>query len=92
MFGLVRNIVLIFLILSVAYVILSVTARFKHRRELEAEFDALPDIRRQVMDRDQFIAEGMKAYVRSYRPKLFLGVFIIPSIVIFGLVWLAQYG
>lgn len=92
MFGLVRNLVLIFLILSVAYVILSLSARIKHRGKLEDEYDALPDIRKQVIDRDQFIAEGMKDYVRSYRPKLFLGVFIIPSIVIFGLIWLAQYG
>ncbi len=92
MFGLIRNIVIIFLLLSVVYAVLSFTARFKHRRLLEAEYETLPDFDKMAESEDDFVARGMKAYTRSYRPKLLLGVFIIPSLIGFGLIWLAQYG
>ena len=92
MFGIVRNIVIIFLILSVAYALLSFTARVKHRLFLESEWDSQTELFRQTGDKTKFMAEGMRAYARSYRPKLFLGVFIIPSVLIIVLVWLAQNG
>ena len=39
-----------------------------------------------------FIARGMKRYARSYKPKLILGVYIIPGAVMGLLMYLAQYG
>ncbi len=90
MFGIVRNIVIIFLVLSIAYGLLSFTARVKERLRLEAEWDSQTEIFRETGDKTKFMADGMKAYTRSYRPKLFLGVFIIPSVIIIGLVYLAQ--
>lgn len=92
MFPLIRNIIIIFLILTVAYAILSFTARVKHRVNLEAEYKTQSELRQMSEDKDVFIARGMKKYARSYKPKLILGVYIIPGLVMGLLMYLAQYG
>jgi len=92
MFILVRNIVIIFLLLSVAYAILSFTARVKQRVQLESEYKTQSELRQQSEDKEMFIARGMKRYGRSYKPKLILGVYVIPGIIIGFLIYLAQYG
>ncbi len=92
MFILVRNIVIIFLLLSVAYAILSFTARVRQRVQLEAEYKTQSDLRQQSEDKEVFIARGMKRYGRSYKPKLILGVYVIPGLVIGLLIYLAQFG
>lgn len=91
MIGLLRNIVIVMLLLTLVYVILSAYARWKHRRLLSNEYETLSDVMKRAEARDEYIARGMKSYARSYRPKLFLGVFIIPSVIMIGLIWLAQY-
>lgn len=88
---LLRNIVIVMLLLTLIYVVLSTYARWKHKRLLSNEYETLSDVMKRAEDRSEYVARGMKAYAKSYRPKLFLGVFIIPSIIIIGLVWLAQY-
>ena len=92
MFILVRNIVIIFLLLSVAYAILSFTARVKQRAQLESEYKTQSELRQQSEDKEVFIARGMKRYGRSYKPKLILGVYVIPGLVIGLLIYLAQFG
>lgn len=92
MFILVRNIVIIFLLLSVAYAILSFTARVKQRVQLESEYKTQSELRQQSEDKEMFIARGMKRYGRSYKPKLILGVYVIPGLIIGFLIYLAQYG
>jgi len=92
MFPLIRNIIIIFLILTVAYAILSFTARVKQRVNLEAEYKSQSDIKKQTEDKEVFIARGMKKYARSYKPKLILGVYIIPGLAMGLLMYLAQYG
>lgn len=91
MFALIRNIVIIFILLTVAYAILSFTARIKHRVHLEAEYKSQTELRQITEDKDVFVARGMKRYGRSYKPKLILGVYIIPGLVMGLLVYLAQY-
>lgn len=91
MFILVRNIVIIFLLLSVAYAILSFTARVKQRVQLEAEYKTQSEIKQITEDKETFVARGMKKYGRSYKPKLILGVYIIPGLIMGFLVYLAQY-
>lgn len=91
MFILIRNIVIIFLLLSIAYAILSFTARVKHRVQLEAEYKTQSEIKQITEDKDVFVARGMKKYGRSYKPKLILGVYIIPGLIMGFLVYLAQY-
>jgi len=92
MFILVRNIVIIFLLLSVAYAILSFTARVKQRVQLESEYKTQSELRQQSEDKEMFIARGMKRYGRSYKPKLILGVYVIPGLIIGFLIYLAQFG
>ena len=92
MFALVRNIVIIFLLLSIAYAILSFTARVKHQSHLKAEYKTQSELRQMTEDEDVFIARGMKRYGRSYKPKLILGVYIIPGLIMGLLMYLAQYG
>ena len=91
MFVLVRNIVIIFLLLSIAYAILSFTARVKHKVQLEAEFKTQSELRQITEDKDVFVASGMKRYGRSYKPKLILGVYIIPGAIMALLIYLGQY-
>lgn len=91
MFILVRNIIIIFLLLSIAYAILSFTARVKQRVQLEAEYKTQSDIKQITEDKETFVARGMKKYGRSYKPKLILGVYIIPGLIMGFLVYLAQY-
>jgi len=74
MLPLIRNIIIIFLVLTLAYAILSFTARVKHRVNLEAEYKTQSELRQMSEDKDVFIARGMKKYARSYKPKLILGV------------------
>ena len=92
MLPLIRNIIIIFLVLTFAYAILSFTARVKHRVNLEAEYKTQSELRQMSEDKDVFIARGMKKYARSYKPKLILGVYIIPGFVMGLLMYLAQYG
>lgn len=91
MFGIIRNIVIIFILLSIAYAILSFTARIKHRVQMEVEYKSQSELRQITEDKDVFVARGMKRYGRSYKPKLILGVYIIPGVVMGFLIYLAQY-
>ena len=71
MFALIRNIIIIFLLLSIAYAILSFTARIKHRVNLEAEYKTQSELRQMSEEKDVFIARGMKRYARSYNCLLY---------------------
>jgi len=90
MFALLRNIVILFVLLTIVYALLSFLARFRERARLSAEWEAQSELRKQSQDRETFIALGMRAYARSYRPKLILGVYIVPAAVIGLLLYLAQ--
>lgn len=92
MIGLLRNIVLIFLLLSVAYAILSFTASWRQRSRLQSEYETQSELKKTTLDKDIFVAQGMKRYSRSYKPKLILGVYIIPGAIAGFLIYLAQYG
>lgn len=91
MFALVRNIIILFLLLTIIYAILSFTARLRQKSLLEAEYKTQSELRQITEDKEVFIARGMKRYGRSYKPKLILGVYVIPGIIVGGLIYLAQY-
>jgi len=82
----IRNIVIIFVLLSIIYVILSLVSRFKQRAKLKIEYD----VEKPAEEKDEFVAKGMQKYQRSIRPKLFLGVYVIPFIILIGLLYLAN--
>lgn len=90
MIGLIRNIVVIFLILTVVYVILSQWSRWRERGRLRDDYRAQTELFRQSEAEDDFISRGMVRYNRSLRPKLFLSVYAIPGALATLLVWLAQ--
>ena len=92
MIPLISRIVIIFVVLTIAYVVLAAWSRFKHRRQLADEYEALPATEQALHDRDAFIGVGMKAYDRSLKPKLILGVYVIPGAIASLLIYLAQYG
>lgn len=74
-------------VLTVIYVIVTIYSRSVRRGKLEAEFDE--DIREG--DRETFIRDGLKAYERSFRRKLILGVYVVPILVVIGLIYAMNF-
>lgn len=90
MIGLIRSIVIIFLILTVVYVILSQWSRWRERDRLRDDYRAQTELFRETDTEDDYVTRGMARYSRSLRPKLFLSVYAIPGALATLLVWLAQ--
>lgn len=87
----IRNIVVIFVLLSIAYAVLSIKARMTQRAKLDAEFTA-PDKSKDIaVSKEEYIATGMKKYGKSYRPKLIFGVYLVPLAIMALLIYLVQY-
>jgi len=91
MFGIIRNIVIVILILSIIYAVLNFTSRAKQRSLLKAEYKTQSEIKQITEEQDEFIARGMKRYERGLKPKLLVGVFLIPGLIAGFLIYLAQY-
>ena len=92
MIGLLIRITILFLILTVAYVALAAWSRLRERMRLGDEYETQIRLKKVVEEKDVFIARGMKQYDRSLRPKLILGVYIIPGALAALLIYLAQFG
>ncbi len=87
----IRNIVVIFVLLSIAYAVLSIKARMVQRAKLDAEYNA-PDTSKDIaVSKDEYIAKGMQKYGKSYRPKLIFGVYLVPLAIMALLIYLIQY-
>ena len=89
MFPLIRGIIIVFLLLTVIYAVLSFTSRMKERARLESEYELQTDLEKTTMEKDVFIASGMKRYGRSYKPKHILDVYIIRGAMASLLVFMA---
>ncbi len=92
MFALIRGIIIIFIMLTIVYAVLAFKSRMKERVRLESEYDQQSELKKSTMEKEVFIAAGMKRYRRSFKPKLILGVYIIPGAILSFLLFLAQYG
>jgi len=88
MIGWIRNLVIIFLVLTLAYAILSATSNFRQRQKLKSDYHGETEIE----TKDAYVERGLREYNKSIRPKMLLSVYIIPFIIMVGLIWLAQYG
>jgi len=88
MVGWIRNIVIIFAILSAVYAVLTVTANIRQRQKLRSDYHGNADIE----TKSDYIERGLREYNRSIKPKMLLSVYLIPFIVLVTLIWLAQYG
>lgn len=87
----IRNIVVIFVLLSIVYVVLSLRARFIQRAKLDAEYTAPEKSKDIAISKEEYIAKGMQKYGKSYRPKLIFGVYLVPIAIMAVLIYLAQY-
>ena len=87
----IRNIVVIFVLLSIAYVVLSIKVRSTQRAKLDAEYTAHEKPKNIAVSKDEYIAKGMQKYGKSYRPKLIFGVYLVPIAIMGVLIYLAQY-
>ena len=76
-----------FVLLTAIYLILSIWSRSVRRERLEEEWDG--EIR--SGDRDRFIEDGLRAYDRSLRRKLILGVYVIPVLFVLGMIYVMNY-
>ena len=82
-----RNIMIIILVLTVIYAVLSFKARRQHKDKLIGAYEASD----KTDSQDVFIKKGLSSYQRSYRPKLILTVYLIPLAVISLLIYLANH-
>ncbi|MEE9454826.1 MAG: hypothetical protein V3V13_10650 [Paracoccaceae bacterium] len=80
------RIILIFLILTLIYVVLLFANRWKMRQILKAEHAAAD----KPGDQRSYIAKGLQKYEASVKPKLLLSVFVVPIVVIGVLLYLAH--
>ena len=92
MFPLIRAIVIVFLLLTIIYAVLAFKSRMKERVRLESEYGRQSELEKSTMKKEVFIAAGMQRYGRSFKPKLILGVYVIPGAILSFLLYLAQYG
>lgn len=82
----IRNAVLLLIVLAVTYGVVSFSMRRKHRDKLKDEYE----VSDKSDDKAEFIAKGMMDYKKSYRPKLIFGIFLMPILVLFLLLYLAN--
>lgn len=87
MFGAVRITVFGFLFLAVIYFLVSIYSRSLRREKLENKWDE--DIKEG--DRDAYIRDGMKDYEGSLRKKLIVLVFVVPVLVVVGLLYVTNF-
>lgn len=87
------RIVALLAVLTVIYLALSLYNRWAERRRLAAEFDRQAGQgAAEARDKEAFLSQGMNAYERSLKPKLLLGVYLVPLAALVLLVALAQFG
>lgn len=85
--GFIKLVVFGFIGLTVIYFSVSLYSRSVRKERLEDEFDAEnPDGDRDA--RDTFVAEGLKAYDASIRPKLIGLVYVVPTLAIGTIVYM----
>ncbi|MDB5659605.1 MAG: hypothetical protein JWS10_2220 [Cypionkella sp.] len=87
MIGILRAAILGFIILSVAYVLISIYSRSVRREKLEKKFDAGGI----EGDRESYIRGGMQTYEKGLRRRLLWLVYIIPAVVVTATVYFVNY-
>lgn len=87
MWGWIRLSVMGFLVLSVVYFCLSWYSKSVRREKLEIEFDAGGI----EGERDVFIKEGLKEYEGSLRRKLIYGVYVVPVVLVFVVIYMVNF-
>lgn len=86
MIGWLRFLVLLFVVLTIAYVVLWFKAQSRERARLKAKHAAS----KSDLDEQDFVNVGLEKYNRGLKPKLLLGVYFFPILVSAFLMYLAN--
>ena len=86
----IRLVVFGFLALSVIYLCIAVYSRSVRREKLEDWWAEENPGSTDMQARATYVAEGIKAYNASFRPKLIGLVYVIPTIVIAAIVYITN--
>lgn len=79
MLGFLRLVVFGFIGLSIIYFLVSLYSRSVRKEKLEEQW-AEEHPNGNESDREAWLAEGMEEYEKSFRPKLILLVYVVPSL------------
>ena len=86
--GFIKLVIFGFIGLTVIYFLVSIYSRSVRKERLEDEFDAENPDGGDEGARDAFVAEGLKAYDASIRPKLIGLVYVVPTLAIGTIVYM----
>ncbi|MCA0907805.1 MULTISPECIES: hypothetical protein [Ruegeria] len=87
MIGLLRLLLILLVIQTIAYVGLSFYSRGIRRRKLENWWDE----KGKTGNKEAFVERGLHVYDNSFRRKLILGVYIVPWVAIGALIYIVNY-
>lgn len=87
MIGLLRLFGIAFVVLTVIYWSVSFYSRAVRRDKLEALWEE----NGAIGDRDSFVSDGLAEYDRSLRRRLILGIYVVPAVIVAGIVYLVNY-
>jgi Ca2+/Na+ antiporter len=85
--GIFRMVVIGFVVLTIFYVLLSLYSRSVRREKLEKEWDE--EVK--TGDRDAYIDKGMAEYEGSLRRKLIVLVYVIPVLLVIGMLYVINF-
>lgn len=86
-FAIVRLLGMGFVVMTVMYIVVSLYSSSVRREKLERQWDEAG----QPGDRATYVAEGMDQYRSSLRRKLIWGVYVIPTILLIGMIYLTNF-
>jgi hypothetical protein len=87
MIGLVRLLVVTFVIQILIYLYLSFRQRWRRRNRLEKEFDAGG----KEGDRDAYIDKGLAEYQTSLKRRLIFGVLVVPQLLVILMIYVTNF-
>ena len=85
--GFIKLVIFGFIGLTVIYFSVSIYSRSVRKERLENEYDANNPDDGTPEGRDAFVTEGLQAYDASIRPKLVGLVYVVPTVVIAGIIY-----
>ncbi|MEX0276036.1 MAG: hypothetical protein AB3N07_13705 [Ruegeria sp.] len=87
MFGAMRLFLILLVLQTVAYFLLSIYSRGVRRRKLETWWDE----KGKKGNKEAFVERGLHVYDNSFRRRLILGVYVVPWVAIGALIYIVNY-
>jgi len=88
--GFVRLVLFGFIAMSVVYLSISVYSRSVRREKLENAWAEENARSTDIAARDAYVEAGIKAYNKSFRPKLIGLVYIVPTVIVMAIVYITN--